>query len=371
MATGTQDWPQTMRAWQYMNASPGLEKALKLNETAVPPAVSSLTPDAILVRVHYMAVNPADYKLPEMGLVARAMVSPPASPGTDFSGRVVAVGRAAANKYRYQPGEPVFGRLEPTKFGTLAEYILLKNGECLARVPQATTGGYGYSHEKDDDDARLRDYAAVGTAGLVAIQTIKPHVRAGDRVFINGGSGGTGTFGIQIAKALGCHVTASCSGRNMALCRALGADEVFDYAAHNLGEVLTTSRAAHGQAFRLVVDNVGVSPAGQEDLYTAANRFLTEDGVFVQVGGGTSLATVKATMKRALVPGALGGGKRKFKLAVAAQSHDDLATIGGWMHEDKVKVVVGEVFDFARAPEAYAQLKTGRAKGKIVVSIQG
>lgn len=348
------EWPQTMRAWQYTSApSAGLDKALHLNDIATPPAPSALTPDAVLMRVHYMSVNPADYKVAELRLLARALVSLPASPGMDYSGRVVAAGTNMTAKY--QPGDLVFGRVEPSKFGTMAEYIVVKNAEGIAHVP-AEMG----------EDA-LRDFAAVGTCGLTAIQTIQPYVKGGsdNKVFINGGSGGTGTYGIQIAKALGCHVTVTCSGRNADLCKSLGADEVIDYTEQNVSEVLS----AKGKIFSLVVDNVGFSPAGQEDLYTAANKFLADDGCFVQVGGGTSKDMIKATFKRALVPGLLGGGKRKWTMALTAQSHDDLETIAGWMKEGKVKSVIDEVVVFQRAPEAYTKLKTGRTKGKIVVKM--
>lgn len=356
------DWPKTMRAWQYNNASQGLDKALHLNEIATPPPASALSPDALLVQVHFMSVNPADYKLAELGLLARALVSPPAAPGMDFSGRVVAAGsRSTAT---YPPGQLVFGRVEPpTKHGTMGGYVVVKNGEGVARVPEGM-------------EARMPDLAAVGTVGLTALQCIRPYLKGEDqgeggkdgaaKVFINGGSGGTGTFGIQIAKALGCHVTTSCSGRNAELCRGLGADEVIDYTEQNVSEVLS----AKGKVFSLVVDNVGFSPPGQEDLYIAANKFLTDDGQFVQVGGGASKAMVTAVVKRALVPGLLGGGKRHWKFAVTSQSHEGLETIAGWMREGKMKAVIDEVVDFQHAPQAYTRLKTGRAKGKIVVKMQ-
>lgn len=347
-----------MRAWQWTTiTSEGLDKALHLNEIATPPPNSALTPESVLVRVHYMAVNPADYKFPELGLISRALITPPASPGMDYSGQVAAVGSKAAASYK--AGDLVFGRVEPGKFGTMGEYILLKNGEALAHAPVE-------GKEKSKVDQVMRDCAAIGTAGLTAVQTIKPYVKTGDKVFINGGSGGTGTYGIQIAKVLGCHVTVSCSARNAELCRGLGADEVIDYTEHNISETLS----AQGQVFDLVVDNVGVSPAAQQDLYTAANNYLKDDGWFVQVGGSASKEMVMAAMKRALVPGFLGGGKRHFKMAMTAQSHEDLVTIAGWMREGKVKAVIDEVVEFQKAPEAYTKLKTGRTKGKIVVKMQ-
>lgn len=349
-------WPTTMRAWTYDRAPKGLETALYLNETAPAPPRSALTPDAVLVEVLYMSVNPADYKLAEMGALARPLVSPPAHPGMDFSGRVV---QAGARIEGYRPGQLVFGRVEPNRFGTLAQYVVVRNGEGLAPAPE----GLGAA-----------ELAAVGTCGLTALQTIRPYLPAGGaaaaapvEVFINGASGGTGSFGVQFAKALGCRVTAACSAANAELCRSLGADEVVDYRAQDVGEVLK----ARGNVFGLVVDNVGHTPANQQDLYVAANTFLKEDGCFVQVGGGTSRDQIATVAKRALVPGFLGGGKRRFKMAMTAQSHADLVKIGDWVKEGKVKAVIDEEFLFERAPEAYAKLKTGRAKGKIVVKVGG
>lgn len=352
MAASTEDaWPQTMRAWTYSNASGGLEKALQLQTDTTPPPKTLLGKDSVLVRVSHMTLNPADYKVPELGLLSKLMLTLPASPGMDFSGTVAAVG---SDVKAYQPGQKVFGRVEPIKnrYGALAEYVVAKDGEAIAAAPE------GWADRTDQ-------LACVGTCGLTALQSIQPYAAAGDKVFINGGSGGTGTFGIQIAKALGLHVTVSCSGPNAELCRGLGADEVIDYKEQNVSEVLK----AKGKVFKLVVDNVGFTPPGQEDLYTAANVFLVDDGQFVQVGGGASISQIKSVVTRSFVPGFLGGGKRKFAMVVTKQSHEGLARIGEWMKEGKIKGVIDEVFQYEDAPKAYAKLKTGRAKGKIVVVV--
>lgn len=351
-----------MRSWTYNSAAP-LETALTRNDTAAAPSEAALKPSSVLVQVLYMSVNPADYKLAELGLLNRAMLSLPASPGMDFSGRVVAAGSAAAAAY--QPGQLVFGRVNPGKHGTLAEYILLPDGECLAHVPEGW-----------EEANKMAAMAAVGTCGLTAWQSIKPYVpdKAAEgtitKVFINAGSGGLGTFGIPIAKALGCHVTTSCSGANAALCRRLGADEVIDYTAQSVSEALK----AQGKVFQLVVDNVGVASASaagekEEDLYVAANAFLRDDGHFIQVGGGASVAATKALARRTLLPGFLGGGKRPFKFLMTAQSHETLEALAALIKAGALTPVLDEVFAFEDAPLAYKKLKTGRAKGKIVVKV--
>lgn len=352
MAASTEDaWPQKMRAWTYSNASGGLDKALQLQTDASPPPKTLLGKDSVLVHVSHMSLNPADYKVPELGLLSKLVIPVPASPGMDFSGTVTAVG---SDVKAYQPGQKVFGRVEPikNKYGALAEYIIVKDGEGIAAAPA------GWEDKMDQ-------LACIGTCGLTALQSIQPYTSSGDKAFINGGSGGTGTFGIQIAKALGLHVTVSCSGANAELCRSLGADETIDYREQNVSEVLK----AKGKLFKLVVDNVGFTPPGQEDLYTAANGFLVDDGHFIQVGGGASLQQVKSVVSRSFMPGFLGGGKRKFAMVVTKQNHEGLARIGEWMKEGKIKGVIDEVFQYEDAPKAYAKLKTGRAKGKIVVVV--
>lgn len=355
MATTLEPWPQSTRAWIYNSASTGLENSLHLTTDSPPPPKSLLGRESLLVRVSHASLNPADYKVAELGLLARAIVSPPASPGMDYSGTVVSVG---SNVTAYRPGQLVFGRIEPTRYGTLGEYVVVKDGEGVAAAPAGVSA---------DGGRRMDELACVGTCGLTALQSIRPYVSGvdGERVFINGGSGGTGTFGIQIAKALGLHVTVSCSGANAEMCRGLGADEVVDYKTENISEVLKEK----GKVFKLVVDNVGYTPAGQQDLYTAADDFLTEDGHFIQVGGGANMVQIKAAVTRSLMPSFLGGGKRNYKLIVTKQSSADLAQLGGWMEEGKVKAVIDEVFPFEDAPGAYAKLKTGRAKGKILVKV--
>lgn len=368
-------WPKTMRAWIYdkTTSSVGLDKSLRLDPSAAPPPESSLTPDAVLVRVSHMSLNPADYKVAEMpALLARAITGgPPACPGMDFSGRVVRAGATA--KEKYEAGSVVFGRVEPSKFGTLAEYVLVKNGEGLARAPEGGAGGSG--------EGLMAKLACVGTTGLTALQSIEPYLKGAGKedkegaakVLINGGSGGTGTFGIQIARALGCRVVATCSAANAELCRGLGAEEVVDYRAQGgvVGALVAGGQeeGAKKDMFDLVVDNVGYTPRGEKDLHAAADGFLKQGGSFIQVGGGASKDMVAATAKRALLPGFLGGGKRSWKMIVTSQSHEGLARIGGWIGSGEVKPVIDEVFPFEKANEAYAKLKTGRAKGNIVVKV--
>lgn len=134
------------------------------------------------------------------------------------------------------------------------------------------------------------DAATVGVAGLTAYQSIVPRVKKGDKIFINGGSGGTGVFSIQFAKAMGCHVTTTCSTTNVEFCKSLGADKVVDYKKESVIEALKAS----GHKFDHAVDNVGTS----KELLWHCHEFLQSGAVYVVVGGDASLGGLADNLKR-------------------------------------------------------------------------
>ena len=186
--------PTRMRTWQWSVCTNGLDEALQLNTSApLPTEKRSLASGESLIQVHAAALNPVDYKLPELPIVGRMAIPKPATPGLDFAGRVVQVGPDSNVKV----GQMVFGKLEPKQqCGTLGEYIIGSKAGTVP-LPEGTT---------------VEQAATLGVCGLVTFQCLVPNVKPGDSILINGGSGGTGTFAIQIAKALGCHVTTTCSG---------------------------------------------------------------------------------------------------------------------------------------------------------------
>jgi NADPH:quinone reductase-like Zn-dependent oxidoreductase len=333
----------TMKAWQYTTAAGGLESSLTLNDTATPPSKHTLSNDQILVEVITASINPVDYKIPELGLPSKLMISTPASPGLDFCGRIVAT---HTTNDVFKEGQKVFGRLDgPTQFGTCGQYII------------ATTKGCAVLPEGVDEDQA----AALGTAAITAYQCIKPYVKQGDKVFINGGSGGTGSFGIQFAKLLDAEVSTTCSTANVEFCRDLGADEVIDYKTEDLLEVLKSK----GQVFDLIVDNVGTPDA----LYKECHAFLKPECHFVQVGAAASLASTASLVSRALQPSWLGGGQRPFQFLQAKNKPEDLVQIGHWLADGLIKSVIDEVFEWEDVPKAFEKLKTGRTKGKIIVHV--
>ncbi|KAL8782245.1 MAG: hypothetical protein Q9213_005548 [Squamulea squamosa] len=348
--------PRTMKAWQFASASPTLEQNLFLNTSApLPDKSSSLPADQILVNVLAVSLNPVDYKFPEIPFLGRLITGSPATPSIDFAGRVAATGPNSqkVSSTDLKPGQLVYGRLDgPTKFGTLAEYTIAPRAGCVP-IPSGVS---------------VIDAACAASVALTAYQCIIPKLRGGggaegQRVFINGGSGGCGTFGIQIAKAVGCQVTTSCSGGNVSLCKSLGADSVIDYRSQDVVAELRKM-----PPFDLVVDNVGEP----RDLYWAAPSFTKPGAPYVQTGApAINLGFVWSNLTKSMWPRWFGGGQRPWEFLKLQSKLEDYAQIGRWMQEGKVRAVVDEVFsmDDKGPVKAFEKLRTGRTRGKIVVKI--
>ncbi|KAL8640466.1 MAG: hypothetical protein Q9228_002623 [Teloschistes exilis] len=332
--------PSTMRAWQYSSAKGGLDKNIKINSSASLPTPK---PDQHLVKVFAAALNPVDYKVAEFPGATTLIISKPATPGIDFAGSIVKPAAGSSLK----PGQFVFGATGTSPFagGALREYATAGT-KAVTLLP---------------DNVNVIDAATVAIAGLTAYQSIIPHVKEGDKIFINGGSGGVGAFSIQMAKAVGCHVTTTCSTPNVELCKSLGADRVVDYKKEKVVDAL----AASGDKFDHAVDNVGT----QKDIMWRSHEYLKLEAMLVMVGGEPSMATLTNSLKMKLQPGFLGGLKRKVISMFANPSAEDLQSIGKWMSEGKIRAVIDSKFSFEEAPMAIEKLKTGRAKGKIVVDV--
>lgn len=332
--------PSTIRAWQYSSAKGGLEKSLQLNPSAPLPKPKS---NQYLVKVIATALNPVDYKPAEIPVVGRLIVPKVATPGIDFAGSIVTPADGSALK----PGQLVFGACgsSPLAGGALSEFAIAKISNVVA-LP---------------DGVSIIDAATIGVAGMTAYQSIVPRVKKGDKVFINGGSGGTGVFGIQFAKAVGCHVTTTCSTTNVELCKSLGADEVVDYKKQSVIEALTTSE----HRFDHAVDNIGKD----KELYWRSHEYMWPGAACVLVGGEPSFAGIGDLLKRKVVPGFLGGIKGKVEGFWPQPKLKDFEQIVNWMKEGKVRAVIDQKFPFEEAPKAFEKLKTGRAKGKIVVEV--
>ncbi|KAH6708943.1 putative oxidoreductase [Leptodontidium sp. MPI-SDFR-AT-0119] len=310
-----------MRAWVHTSPQLPLEKGMTLVENEPYPS-DPLRPNEILVKVKSIAVNPADPTFAELGWPGKAFIKPNPIPGMDFSGEVVSTG---SNATSLKPGDRVFGRIdtEKGKPGSMAEYTKAEIEGCVPIPP-----GVEWDHA-----------AGIGTAAITAYESLVLNSISGDSVFINGGTGGVGTFAIQFAKAHGCRVTVSCSTTKVDLCKELGADEVIDYRSVDLVSTL-------------------------KGKGKASNDFLTNGATFVMVPGGVSGALIKTLSKNMLCPSMLGGGKAKFKPYFAKSNRAAFQQISEWMAAGKVRTVIDSVFEFENMPKAIERIKSGRSTGK-------
>ncbi|KAJ5389778.1 reticulon-4-interacting protein 1 [Penicillium cataractarum] len=306
---------ETMKAWQYVSPGGTISTHIALATTSK-PLPSSLKGSDILVKVAAAAINPADYKFPQIGFLSRTILCYPMKLGMDGSGTVSAVGPDADVAI----GDHVTFHIDlrDSTAGALSEYIVAKKE--------------GYAHISRTTD--LIQAASLGTAALTAYQTIQPNVERGDSVFINGGAGGVGTFAIQMGKILGCYVTTTCSGAKAEILKGLGADEVIDYRTQDVVETLKSS----GRKYNLVLDRL--IDYGQE---------CGEGAVFAEMVGG--------------------GARHRVQTYLTYNSREDLAQIAAWLDEGKLRGVIDKVFEFGDVVEAFEYLKTGRTTGKIVIHV--
>jgi NADPH:quinone reductase-like Zn-dependent oxidoreductase len=298
----------------------------------------------VLVRVHAASLNARDWHVmrgdPFLARLSFGIRAPRARiRGTDFSGRVEAVGPGVT---RFRPGDDVFGEAG----GALAEYVCAPE-DVVERTPA------GLTHEQA---------AALPLAANTALMCLRDaRVGPGTHVLVNGASGGVGTFAVQIAKASGAYVTAVCSTRNVDLVRSLGADAVVDYTV----EDFTRS----GERYDVVLDLVG------NHTLTALRRVLAPEGRLVLSGGGVweggSLLGPMALIVRGKLAALLGPGRGRIHVTVAAPGAENLATLRGLVEAGKVTPVVDRTYPLDRTAEAIRYLEEEHARAKVVISVAG
>ena len=307
-------------------------------EDAGRPAVAD---DGVLVRVRASSANPVDlFALSAAGWMLRGRK--PVVAGTDFAGTVEAVG---AHVTGFRPGDEVFGAAR----GAFAEYLSVAEDGGVVRKPAAVS---------------FVDAGTLGVAGSTALQALRDHgqVERGQRVLINGASGGVGSFAVQIAKALGAEVTAVCSPRNVDLVRSIGADTVIDYSKDDF--------ARRGERYDLMIDIAG------SHSWSDCKRVLTEGGAFVGVGAA-ALQHGRGGSLRALGHflwirvSTAGGGRRAVALFIAKLRKEDLEFLGELAASGRVKPVIERTYDLSHAGDALAYINAGHTQGKLAIAVGG
>jgi NADPH:quinone reductase-like Zn-dependent oxidoreductase len=325
-----------MKAIRYCEYGP--PDVLKLEEVEKPVP----NDNQVLVRVRAASVNPLDLTIRGPWLI-RPMTGlrkpKDTRIGVDYAGSVEAVGK---NVTQFKPGDEVFGG----KNGAIAEYICALADRGITLKPANIT---------------FEQAAAVPVAALTALQGLrdKGKIQAGQKVLINGASGGVGTFAVQIAKSFGTEVTGVCSTRNVDLVRSIGADHVIDYTKEDFTK-------GH-QRYDLIFDLVG------NHSFSDRRRVLNPKGICVMAGVGGAgwhdgmgmrlFGELNAYVRSRFV-------SEKFIAYIAAFNKEDVTILAGLLQSGKVTPVIDKTYKLDQTADALRYLEQGHARGKVVVKIE-
>jgi NADPH:quinone reductase-like Zn-dependent oxidoreductase len=310
----------------------------------------AIKPDEILVEVHAVGLNPVDYMIAKGAFKPILQFQLPATMGSDVAGVVVEVGSKVT---RFKPGDAIFASTFDLGTGTLAEFAVVPE-RAAARKPE---------------NLDFVEAASIPMVGLTSWQALKERarIRPGQKVFIPAGSGGIGTFAIQLAKYLGARVGTTTSTANLELVKRLGADEIIDYKQQEFEDVL--------QAYSLILGTV------RGDGIEKSLQILKPDSNVISLVGPPDAAFARARgmsfFMRFVFTLLSGKIIRKAKKRDVNYSflfvHPDgnqLAEIGKLLEAWHILPVIDKVFLFGQTKEALAYLEAGRAKGKVVVKMK-
>ena len=297
--------------------------------------------DQVLVKVYAASVNAAEWHLLTADIfLVRLMTGGLLKPkntrlGSDVAGRVEAVG---GNVTQFRPGDEVFGDIASSSSGSFAEYVAVSE-MALALKPA---------------NLSFEQAAAAPLAGITALQGLRDqgHIQSGQKVLINGASGGVGTFAVQIAKVFGAEVTAVTSTGKLDQALSLGADHVIDYTKDDFTQ--------NGQQYDLILAVNGYHPL------SAYQRALAPQGIYVMAGG------TPAQIFQALLLGPLkskSGGKKITSLTAHA-NQKDLVILKELLEGGKIVPAIDRTYPLSETAEALRYLGAGHARGKIVITVE-
>jgi NADPH:quinone reductase-like Zn-dependent oxidoreductase len=291
----------------------------------------------VLIKVHAASANAGDWHLLRGTPLPFRIVAGLRTPrfkiiGSDIAGCVEAVGR---NVTQFRPGDHVFGELSRCGFGAYAEFAVAPE-KALALKPASLS---------------FEESAGIPTAGCTALQALrKGRIQRGQRVLINGASGGVGTFAVQIAKSFGADVTAVCSPRNLEMVRSIGADHVLDYTKDNF--------AALGQRYDLIM-----AANGDRSIWDF-KRALTASGTYVMTGGSN-----RQLMDALLFGPFLSMGRQKLGNLLVKPNQADLRFLRELCEAGQVKPIIDRRFTLSEVPAAIRYIEDGHARGKVVITV--
>ena len=324
-----------MKAIVYENYGP--PDVLQLKEVEKPTPKD----DEVLIKVHAASANPADWHLmrgaPFLARFEMGFPKPKKRLGIDVAGRVKAVG---SNVTQFQLGDEVFGETFQCGWSGFAEYVAVAENRIALKPANLT----------------FEEAAVVPLAAFTALQGLrdKGQIQSGQKVLINGASGGVGTFAVQIAKSFGAEVTGVCSTRNLDMVRSIGADHVIDYTQ----EDFTKNR----QTYDLIYCGVGNRSAADY------KRALNPNGICVVAG----FTTMSHMLFQVLFLGAwvsMTGSKKIGAFGTVNVNKADLGFMGELLEDGKVVPVIDRHYTLSEVAEAIRYLEEGHARGKVVITV--
>ena len=288
----------------------------------------------VLVKVHAAALHAGDLffmrGVPYMVRLAAGVPSPKNYiPGYDVAGQVEEVGKKVT---QFQTGDEVFGSGQ----STCAEQVCVKEKNILSKPANLT----------------FEQAAAIPTSALSALQGLRDvgKVQQGQKVLINGASGGVGTYAVQIAKAFGAEVTGVCSTRNLDMVRSIGADHVIDYTQ--------TDFTQNGQKYDLILDQIANHPL------SACRRALTPQGTHIPNSGNSGMGYIIKALISSLFIGQQG------RTYLSVPKNQDLVVLKELAESGKVKPVIDKTFPLSETSEAFRYLEEVHASGKVVITVE-
>jgi NADPH:quinone reductase-like Zn-dependent oxidoreductase len=283
----------------------------------------------ILIKVHAVSLNAADYRSMKMGIIPRRKIF-----GADISGCIESIGK---NITLFKPGDEVMGDLASFGFGGLAEYVTAPERALITKPSKIP----------------FEEGAALPMAGLTALQALrdKGNIQKGDKVLIVGSAGGVGTFAIQLAKYFEAEVTGVCSSKNIQQTISLGADYVIDY----LKEDITKRNDRY---------NLILAINGNYPLLTY-KKILTSSGIYVMIGGSLS-----QIFKSLIFGGLLSFSSKKMKSLSAKANRKDLEFLAKLLENGRIKPVIDRRYSLDKSSDAMNYLSLGHSTGKVLIVVE-
>jgi len=293
--------------------------------------------DEVLIKVHAVSVNDWDWELMQGVPFLNRMMAGLFKPkkirilGCDIAGHIEAVGK---NVTKFKPGDAVFGDLSACGWGGFAEYVCADEDALTLKPPTMT----------------FEQAAAIPQAGLLALQgLIQGNIHAGQKVLINGASGGAGTFAVQIAKSYGAEVTGVCSTAKMETVRTLGADHIIDYTQEDF--------TRNGETYDLILDVKAFHSAFDY------KRALSPGGTYVMMGGPSALQIMLLGAWLSLT------AKKKMGLLLL-QPNKGMAMMNKLFETGKFMPIIDRSYPLDKAAEAMRYFGEGRARGKVLITVK-